>query len=72
MTISICLHGPPSHPSDDNPSYSHRVAGDGVCGLDLGTAHVHKQSNANLCREAFKISGSHCRKFNLPEPKGSV
>ncbi len=31
-----------AHSSNDNPSYSHREAGDNACGLDQGTAHAHK------------------------------
>ncbi len=56
--ISICPEGPtgsPTRPSDNNPSYSHREAGDGACGFDLGTTHACKQSNVNLCGELFKI-----------------
>ncbi len=72
MTIDICPHrGPrsfPTQPWDVNPSYSHRDAGDGVCDINPGTAHTHKQSNVNPYREYFKISGSHCRRFDLPEP----
>ncbi len=34
--------------------------------------HVHKRSNANPYRKCFNISGSHCGRFNLPEPSCDV
>ncbi len=55
----------PTHPPEDNPSYSHREDRDGACGTDLGTTHAHKRSNV-------KISESHGRRFDLPEPSGKV
>ncbi len=60
------------YPLNKNLPFSHRESGDDVCGLDLGTAHAHKRSNENLCRERFKISGSHCRSFDLPELSGDM
>ncbi len=56
---STFVHKPrkgfPTHPFYDNPFYSHREAGNGVHGFDLGTTYAHKWSNANLRTSTLKF-----------------